>query len=172
MRANSCPAPRDCASSFSWCGKTRSSPPPWISNDRPEQLLGHGRALDVPAGPAAPHGDVPAVSSPGLFAFQSAKSRGSSLSGFGSCSSTCVRPLAGQAAVLREARDAEVDVALDLVGEAALDQLLDERDDLGIVSVDLRVVVGPGRARSAGVLQVPLRRLARRARRSRPGAAS
>ena len=36
-----------------------------------------------------PHGESQAVSSPGLFAFQSAKSRGSSLSGFGSCSSTC-----------------------------------------------------------------------------------
>ena len=35
-----------------------------------------------------PHGASQAVSSPGLFAFQSAKSRGSSLSGFGSCSST------------------------------------------------------------------------------------
>ena len=35
-----------------------------------------------------PHGESQEVSSPGLFAFQSAKSRGSSLSGFGSCSST------------------------------------------------------------------------------------
>ena len=41
---------------------------------------------------ASPAGPVPtgfqAVSSPGLFAFQSAKSRGSSFSAFGSCSST------------------------------------------------------------------------------------
>ena len=35
-----------------------------------------------------PHGESHEVSSPGLFAFQSAKSRGSSLRGFGSCSST------------------------------------------------------------------------------------
>ena len=35
-----------------------------------------------------PQGDSHDVSSPGLFAFQRAKSRGSSLSGFGSCSST------------------------------------------------------------------------------------
>ena len=66
------------------------------------------------------------MSSPGLFAFQSAKSRGSSLSGFGSCSSTWSgrwpesRPYSGKL------RDAEVDVALDRIGVAALDQLLDE----------------------------------------------
>ena len=27
--------PRDCASSFSWCGKRRSIPPPWMSNSAP-----------------------------------------------------------------------------------------------------------------------------------------
>ncbi len=35
-----------------------------------------------------PQGESQDVSSPGLFAFHSAKSRGSSLRGFGSCSST------------------------------------------------------------------------------------
>ena len=35
-----------------------------------------------------PHGESHHVSSPGLFAFQSAKSRGSSLRAFGSWSST------------------------------------------------------------------------------------
>ena len=35
-----------------------------------------------------PQGDSHDVSSPGLFAFQSAKSRGSSLRAFGSCSRT------------------------------------------------------------------------------------
>ena len=33
--ANGCPSARDCATSFSWWGKTRSSPPPWISNAGP-----------------------------------------------------------------------------------------------------------------------------------------
>jgi hypothetical protein len=77
-----------------------------------------------------PHGESHHVSSPGLFAFHSAKSRGSSLSGFGSCSSTG-RAAAGKAGRSREMRDAEVDVAVDLVGEARLDQLLDHRDLLG-----------------------------------------
>ena len=87
---------------------------------RPEQLLRHRRALDVPARPAAPPRRVPRTCPrPGLFAFQSAKSRGSSLSGFGSCSSTWSgrwpesRPYSGYA------RDAEVDVALDRVRVAA-----------------------------------------------------
>ena len=30
-----CPTASDCARSFSWCGKTRSSPPPWIQNSGP-----------------------------------------------------------------------------------------------------------------------------------------
>ena len=70
------------------------------------------------------------VSSPASFAFQSAKSRGSSFAG----SAPAPRPAraaARQPPVARVARDAEVDVALDRVGVAALDQLLDERDDRG-----------------------------------------
>ena len=51
--ANGCPAARDCACSFSWCGKRRSTPPPWMSKARPRYLPRHRRALDVPAGPAA-----------------------------------------------------------------------------------------------------------------------
>ena len=58
-RANSRPAPRDCAISFSWCGNTRSSPPPWISKTGPEVLLGHRRALDVPPRPPTAPRRVP-----------------------------------------------------------------------------------------------------------------
>ena len=102
-RANSWPSARDCASSFSWCGKTRSSPPPWISNAGPRMLLRHRRALDVPARPArAPTASPTTVSSPGLFAFQSAKSRGSSFSGFGSCSSTWSGRWPREPAVVRD----------------------------------------------------------------------
>ena len=50
MRASGLPrAASVWAISFSWCGKTRSEPPPWISKSTPEDLLGHRRALDVPA---------------------------------------------------------------------------------------------------------------------------
>ena len=63
-------------------------------------------------GRPAPQGESHAVSSPGLFAFQSAKSRGSALSGFGSCSSTWSSLLPRQPSVARVGRDAEVDVAV------------------------------------------------------------
>ena len=45
--------PTDCAISFSWCGKMRSRPPPWMSNVGPRYFVGHRRALEVPARPAA-----------------------------------------------------------------------------------------------------------------------
>ena len=47
------PAAVDCASSFSWCGKRRSRPPPWMSKLGAEVLADHRRALEVPARPAA-----------------------------------------------------------------------------------------------------------------------
>ena len=46
------------AISFSWCGKTSPSHRRG-SRSRAQDLLGHGRALDVPAGPPAPPGRVP-----------------------------------------------------------------------------------------------------------------
>ena len=86
--ANALPRARDCASSFSWWGKTRSSPPPWISNTGPSSFSAIAEHSMCQPGRPAPQGELHDVSSPGLFAFQSAKSRGSSLRAFGSCSST------------------------------------------------------------------------------------
>ena len=87
-RANSRPAPRDWAISFSWCGKTRSSPPPWISNTRPRCFSAIAEHSMCQPGRPRPHGDSHHVSSSGLLPFHNAKSRGSSLRVFGSCSST------------------------------------------------------------------------------------
>ena len=107
-----------------------------------------------------PQGESHDVSSSGLFAFQSAKSRGSSLSGFGLLLVLdLVEPLPGEAAVLLEARDAEVDVALDLVGVAALDQLVDEANDLVHRLGHLGPVVDVVEPEAARVLEVPLGRL-------------
>ena len=103
-----------------------------------------------------PQGESHHVSSPSLCAFQSAKSRGSSLSGFGSCSSTWSgrwpdsRPYSGKR------RDAEVDVAAGLVREAVLDELLDQRDDLRDRLGRVRLDVGPAEAEAVGVLDVPV----------------
>jgi len=87
-RANSRPAPRDWAISFSWCGKTRSRPPPWISKTGPRYFSAIAEHSMCQPGRPRPQGESHDVSSPSFVAFQSAKSRGSSLRGFGSCSST------------------------------------------------------------------------------------
>ena len=44
---------RACDVLISWCGNSRSEPPPSTSNGQPEGVAGDDRALDVPAGPAA-----------------------------------------------------------------------------------------------------------------------
>ena len=85
--ANSLPAPRDCAISFSWCGKIRSLPPPWISNTGPRCASAMAEHSMCQPGRPRPHGDSHQVSSASLCAFQSAKSRGSSLSSLASSSS-------------------------------------------------------------------------------------
>src|SRR5581483_4244295 len=88
IRANGCPSARDWASSFSWWGKTRSRPPPWISKLGPRSSSARTEHSMCQPGRPRPQGESQAVSSPSLLAFQSAKSRGSSLRGFGSCSAT------------------------------------------------------------------------------------
>ena len=78
--ANSWPSERDCATSFSWWGKTRSSPPPWISKTGPRCASAIAEHSMCQPGRPRPQGDSHHVSSPSLCAFQSAKSRGSSFS--------------------------------------------------------------------------------------------
>jgi len=88
-----------------------------------------------------PQGESHHVSSPGLLAVEE-----------------LVRALAGELPVFRVARDAEVDVALDVVREAALVELRDEADDLRNRLGRPRQVVGPAEPERVGVLEVPLRR--------------
>ena len=53
MRASGSPrAASVCAASFSWCGNSRSDAAAVDVEVDAEELLGHRRALDVPAGPA------------------------------------------------------------------------------------------------------------------------
>ena len=163
---------RDWAISFSWCGKTRSSPPPWISNSGPSAFSAIAEHSMCQPGRPRPHGESHDVSSPAFVAFQSAKSRGSSLSAFGSCSSTWSGPLAREPAVLREPRDTEVHVAVDRVGVARRDELLDQRDDLGDRLGRERHRRRASRARGHPCPRGTRRSRARRARRCAPGAAS
>src|ERR1700712_2836119 len=79
--ANGCPAARDWACSFSWWGKRRSTPPPWMSKASPRYLPAIAEHSMCHPGRPRPHGDGhdAVVGSDGLWPFQSAKSRGSRL---------------------------------------------------------------------------------------------
>ncbi len=68
------------AISFSWWGKTRSEPPPWIAKFVPSSASAIAEHSMCQPGRPSPHGDGQPVSSPSLRAFQSAKSSGSSFS--------------------------------------------------------------------------------------------
>ena len=98
-----------------------------------------------------PHGESHHVSSSGLFPFQRVRLLLLDLVG----------TLARELSVVRIPGNAEVDVAVDRVRVAALDQLLDEPDDLVDGLGRLRQRVGPAEPERVGVLEVPLRRARR-----------
>ena len=80
--ANGWPAARDWACSFSWWGKRRSTPPPWMSKAAPRYFSAIAEHSMCQPGPARPHGlGQAAVSGSDSFLrpFHSAKSRGSRL---------------------------------------------------------------------------------------------
>ena len=68
-----------CAASFSWCGKSRSAPPPWMSSSTPSSSSAIAEHSMCQPGRPSPQGEGQAVSSPSFSPFQSAKSSGSSL---------------------------------------------------------------------------------------------
>ena len=77
-------AASDWAISFSWWGKTRSEPPPWIAKDgrrAPASAIAE-HSMCQPGRPG-PQGESQQVSSPSLCDFQRAKSSGLSLSELG-----------------------------------------------------------------------------------------
>ena len=81
--AKSCPGYATWASpaDISWCGKTRSEPPPWMSKSLPEVVVRDRGALDVPARPAAARTGCPTRARPGARSSQSRQSSGSRLPG-------------------------------------------------------------------------------------------
>src|SRR3990167_6700656 len=68
-------APQDWAISFSWCGKTRSLPPPWMSKHSPKSFWLIAEHSICQPGRPGPQG-LSQKGSPGLLLFQSAKSSG------------------------------------------------------------------------------------------------
>ena len=147
QRANGRPAARDWASSFSWCGKRRSRPPPWMSNSAPRYFPTIAEHSRCQPGRPRPHGDGhDAVSARRACApFQSAKSRGSRLprgsaSAAGSISS--IR-WPRELAVGRPGPHVEVDVPGAVgggVGVPALDEGGHQLDHLGDVTGGARLV--------------------------------
>ena len=80
--ANGRPAARDWACSFSWWGKRRSTPPPWMSKAGPRYLPAIAEHSMCQPGRPGPHGEgQEAVCGSDSFfhPFQRAKSRGSRL---------------------------------------------------------------------------------------------
>lgn len=76
--AKSSPKALAWAISFSWCGKIRSMPPPWMSKAVPRYLWAIAEHSRCQPGRPRPHG-VSQDGSPGLTAFHIAKSRASRL---------------------------------------------------------------------------------------------
>ena len=146
--ANAWPAARDWASSFSWWGKRRSTPPPWMSNAGPRYFAAIAEHSMCQPGRPGPHGRRPG--------------RGLGLEGLlpalperevaGVALATRVGVLGGlhvvdllprQLAVRRPGAHVEVDVAGAVgrgVGVAARDQLTDQLEHLRHVSGRGRLV--------------------------------
>ena len=129
-----------------------------------QERLGHRRALDVPARPALAPGRVPVDVLP-LLARLPEREVLRRLLELGRVVALALlhlleRPV-GELAVAVEAGDAEVDVTARLVGVAALDQRLDQLDDLRDRLARLRLVVGAPDAERLGVRQVGVGHLAR-----------
>ena len=68
-----------CAASFSWWGKSRSLPPPWMSSSTPSSSSAIAEHSMCQPGRPSPHGEGQAASSSSFSPFQSAKSSASSL---------------------------------------------------------------------------------------------
>src|SRR4029079_7591003 len=120
-----------------------------------EQLLGEHRALDVPARPATPPGRVPRGVLTLLVRLPEGEVARILLQRVRLLLLDLSGSLAGEASVLGEARDAEVDVALDGIRMFRVDQGADEADDLRHVVGDLRHRVGHAEPEAAGVGEVP-----------------
>ena len=131
-RANGRPAASDCAISFSWWGKTRSEPPPWIANDGPSSASAIAEHSMCQPGPPRPPGRVPARVLALLVRLPEGEVERVLLERRRPRLLSLVHVLGapvGELAVAVEAAHAEVDVAAGLIGVPGLDQVGDQGDD-------------------------------------------
>ena len=148
-RAKSLPVPHWlCAISFSWCGKIRSSPPACRSKVSPRYfMLIAEHSMCQPGRPRPNGASHCAQAGSSLLSFQSTKSRAFSFSYLSvSTRAPAWIPAAssrGEAPVLRERGDPEVDRAVRRVGVAARGQALDESDHVRDVLGRPRHVLRP-----------------------------
>ena len=119
------------AISFSWCGKTRSRPPPWMSKVRPSRRRLMAEHSMCQPGRPGPQG-LGHEGSPGLAPFHRAKSAALRFRSAMPPPSPCIDSSVAVAelAVVRVLAHVEVDVAVGAIGEALVDQPLGEVDDL------------------------------------------
>ena len=165
---------RVCAASFSWCGNTRSMPPPWMSNSSPSSASAIAEHSMCQPGRPRPHGESHDVSSPSLCAFQSAKSSGSSFRSAPSTPSpwsiwsTSRRDSSPYSGSVRTRKYTSPPAG---VGVAALHQRADQVEDRLDVLGRQRLVVGPAEPEPLGVGEVVADHLARQLGRVAPGGA-
>src|ERR671925_1011318 len=133
---------------------------------RADVLLGHRRAFDVPPRASRPPGRFPGRVLLRLLRLPEREVARILLQRVGLLGAHLLQLRAGQLPVLRVSSDPEVDVALGDIREVALEQRLDEVDDLGDRLAGLRLDVRPPEAEIVGVVDKPLRRL-----RGKPAAA-
>src|SRR5581483_11702040 len=126
-----------------------------------ELLLGHHGALDVPARPAAPPRRVPRRVLTGLRRLPQREVLRRLLQRVRLLLLHLVDPLAREPAVVGDAPDPEVDVAVHGIRVTARDEALDERDDLRHELRRLRICVRVAETEIADVLEIPLRRTRR-----------
>lgn len=123
-----------CEAPISWCGNTRSEPPPWTSKAMPRCSRAMATHSTCQPGRPGPSG-LGHEGSPSRAARHSSGSRGSSCrAGRGRRRvrgqlEHLVGGVAGHAAEARVGGDREVDVAVDIVCRALVPQVHDQRDD-------------------------------------------
>ena len=154
-----------CAISFSWCGKTRSDPPPCTSNGMPSTVSAIAEHSMCQPGRPSPRATFQIRVLPLLARLPEREVLGRLLQLGDVVALTLLhlleRPVR-QLPVVRKRGNAEVDVATALVGVIRLHERLDQGDDLADRLRGLGLVVGLAEGEPVGVL--PRRKRSSRAR--------